>query len=310
MDPAPAAASAHFLTNKSKFRFFGLTFDDCVRVFFGGNAVVSVIVLTLITIFLFREGAGFFGQNKQNLVVYRRAGLEYIDFIRAQQEGHTALTRYLSDVRLRQFKILVDRQKMAPAAANAALASFDDFAGDFSDAVQPMRALVSDLTEVATAIKTKFTVMEDKKEERQQLLAVGRAADADKVVIAEVDFAEELKPILGTLPAYREAVAEFQKKLETVLAATPQLSTAELQPRLDRFKQLTREFIATFPVVEKNLETWDFRRPVPWWKSITSFLFGREWLTASFWQDWYGIVPLFVGSLMVSLVALLLAVPF
>ena len=28
--------------------------------------------------------------------------------------------------------------------------------------------------------------------------------------------------------------------------------------------------------------------------AFTSFLFGRDWVTASFWQDWYGIIPLFV----------------
>ena len=39
-------------------------------------------------------------------------------------------------------------------------------------------------------------------------------------------------------------------------------------------------------------------------------LFGREWITASFWQDWYGILPLLVGSIMVSIVALVIAVPF
>ena len=33
-------------------------------------------------------------------------------------------------------------------------------------------------------------------------------------------------------------------------------------------------------------------------------------MTASFWQDWYGILPLLVGSVLVSLVALLFAVPF
>ena len=43
---------------------------------------------------------------------------------------------------------------------------------------------------------------------------------------------------------------------------------------------------------------------------VTSFLFGRDWITASFWQDWYGIIPLLVGSIMVSIVALAIAVPF
>jgi len=48
---------------------------------------------------------------------------------------------------------------------------------------------------------------------------------------------------------------------------------------------------------------------VPLYTAFTSFVFGRDWMTGSSWQDWYGILPLFVGSLMVSVVALLIAVP-
>ena len=64
-----------------------------------------------------------------------------------------------------------------------------------------------------------------------------------------------------------------------------------------------------FPAIEKNLENWDYQKEVPFSQSFSAFLFGRDWLTASFWQDWYGVVPLVVGSVMVSLVALLFAVP-
>src|SRR5678809_41259 len=64
-----------------------------IKTFFGGNALVAVIVLALITIFLFREGFGFFGQNLANLRLYRTAGLEYVDIIRAQAEEHSTLTR-------------------------------------------------------------------------------------------------------------------------------------------------------------------------------------------------------------------------
>ena len=98
-DATPAATSAGFLANKARFRFFGLTLDGCIKAFFGGNAVVAVLVLTLITIFLFKEGGGFFAQNRANLQIYRQAGLEYVDFIRAQTTGHTALTHELSDLR-------------------------------------------------------------------------------------------------------------------------------------------------------------------------------------------------------------------
>jgi phosphate transport system permease protein len=78
---------------------------------------------------------------------------------------------------------------------------------------------------------------------------------------------------------------------------------------MDTLKQLTRDYVAGFPRIEQRMEAWDYTLPVPWWQSFTAFVFGRQWLTASFWQDWYGIVPLFVGSVLVGAVALLLAVP-
>ena len=72
------------------------TAESAIRAFFGSNALVAIIGLTLITIFLFREGSGFFGQNLANLRLYRQAGLEYVDIIRGQAEkadGSLASTR-------------------------------------------------------------------------------------------------------------------------------------------------------------------------------------------------------------------------
>ena len=303
-------APANFVVTKRRVKLLGLTVDDTIKAFFGGNALVSVVVLALITIFLAREGIGFFGQNRQNLLVYRQAGLEYVDFIRAQVDDHMALNRYLGDVRLRQLLYLTREKQLSLADANAALASFDDFAGRFSDTIGPVRAVVSELSETALAIKEKFIVAQDRHEERRQLIAAGRGDAAGKVVIAEVDFATELKPLRDSLPAYKQAAREFGRQLAATLDAVPTMPTPELTSRIERFKQLTRDYLAGFPGVERNLETWDYTRPVPMWQAFTAFVFGREWLTASFWQDWYGVVPLFVGSLMVSLVALLLAVPF
>ena len=306
--PRPAPAS-DFLVNKTRVRVLGVSFDDAVKIFFGGNALVSVIVLALITYFLFQEGFGFFGQNHRNLLTYRQAGLEYVDFIRTQESAHTALTRYLSDLRLRQYALLTGEKKLGPAAANAALASFDEFAAKYGDAVEPVRGLVADLTEQAAAIKTKFLVAEDKKVERQQLLAEGKAEAAAAVRIDTVDFATELKALTGTLPVYKATSAEFAEKLRAALKSAPAMPTPELGARLDRFRQLTLDYIATFSTTARSLESWDYTRPVPWYQAFTAFLFGRDWLTASDWQDWYGIIPLFIGSLMVSVVALFIAVP-
>jgi phosphate transport system permease protein len=298
-----------FLSNKRKFRFLGLTLDDAIKGFFGGNALVSVVVLALITLFLFREGFGFFGQERRDLAIYRQAGLEYVDFIRGQESDHTALTRYLSDLRVRQMQELTTEKKLSPTDANAALAAFDEFASQFSDAADSLRALSADLTEQATAIKTKFMVAQDKEEERRQLLAEGKTQAAQAVKIDSVNPAEELKPLLAVLPAYKETSRDFSTRLQAILDKAPAMASPALQARLDRFKQLVRAYVAGFPAIEKNLETWDYSRPVPAARAFTAFIFGREWLTASFWQDWYGVLPLLIGSLMVSAVALVLAVP-
>ncbi|MBL9194551.1 MAG: phosphate ABC transporter permease subunit PstC [Opitutaceae bacterium] len=307
--PAAAVPPPSFAIVKRRLSFFGLTLDECIQVFFGGNAFVAVVVLALITYFLFREGSQFFGQNRQNLTVYRQAGLEYVDFMRRQEQAHTALTRGLFELRMRAVVDLTERQKLSLADANQRLAGFDDYAGRFDDAIGPLRGMVADLTEVATAIKTKFTINEDKMEERQQLLEAGRVAESEAVKVEAVDFERELAPILGTKEAYLEINRALKAEFATLLQRMPPAPTPALQVEVERFKVKVQAYLDTFPSIEANLAAWDYRRPVPLWKAFSAYLFGRQWLTASFWQDWYGVVPLFVGSLMVSAVALFLAIP-
>jgi len=305
----PPAAPAAFPVHKRRLRFLGLTVEDCIRAFFGGNALISVVVLGLITFFLVREGAGFLGQNRGNLAIYRLAGLEYVDHLRRQAEDHTALTRYLSDLRLRALTVLTGPGGLELDAANARLAALDTFAAGFGDAADPLRGLVSELSEVAAAIKTRHLVNEDKKEERRQLLAERKPAEAAAVVITEMDFTAELRPLRDSLPVYLGVNRELAAKLGALLADLPRLPAPELQPRVDRFAALAREFLTRLPAIERDLEAWDHTRPVSGGEAFSAFVFGREWLTASFWQDWYGIVPLLTGSFLVALVALSLAVP-
>src|SRR5260221_14480877 len=96
-----------------------LTAELAIKAFFASNAFVAIVVLTLITIFLFREGFGFFSQNLANLRLYRQAGLEYVDIIRTEADKQTALSRQLGDIRL---------QQMRAGADQAALEKFDEFA--------------------------------------------------------------------------------------------------------------------------------------------------------------------------------------
>ncbi len=298
-----------FLRHRARFRVLGLTVDDMIRAFFGGNAIVSVVVLALITVFLFKEGYSFFGDNRRNLETYRRAGLEYVDIMRAQLQDHIALTRYLSDLRLRQFRHLTEVEGRTLAEAGENLAAFDGFSDRFSDTAIDLRGLVEDLSDQAIATKTQFIVNQDKAVQQAQLLAAGRVEEAAAVRIDLVDFATAAQALTGTLPHYRQLNETFAGALREALASAPPLPAPELEARMDRFEQLVARYLASFPDVERKLEAWDLQEPVPWPQAFTAFVFGTEWITASFWQDWHGIVPLLTGSLLVSAIALFFAIP-
>src|SRR6478736_1113881 len=138
------ADSRILIPNRTRSRRTQNTIEQAIKTFFGGNALVAVIVLALITIFLFREGFGFFGQNLANLRLYRQAGLEYVDIIRAQAEKQTALSRQLGDIRLQQTRAGADQ---------AALEKFDEFANKFSDTGEQLNGLLSDATDQAQALR-------------------------------------------------------------------------------------------------------------------------------------------------------------
>jgi len=294
---------------KRRLSFFGLTWDECIQAFFGGNAFVAVLVLALITVFLFREGWNFFGQNGRNLAVYRQAGLEYVDFVKQQEKDFSALTRYLFDIRMAAVAKLTQTEGVSLEEANARLGPFDAYSTRFEESIDPLRGLVSELTDVASAIKTKFTINEDKTEQRRQLTAAGNRSEAAAVVLQKVDFAAELQPILASRAVYLELNQSLKKSLVELARSPPEIASPALQARLVRFSQLIDLYIAGFPEIEAKMAAWNYAAPVPIWSSFTSFAFGRNWLTASFWQDWYGVVPLVVGSLLISMIALALAIP-
>jgi phosphate transport system permease protein len=279
------ADSRILISARERTRRAQAAIEHGIKAFFGGNALIAVIVLALITIFLFREGFGFFGQNLANLRLYRQAGLEYVDIIRTLQSEHEALSRKLSDIRLRQVQALQGRQ-VPVEEINATLAPFDQFAGSFGDAAENLRGLVSDLTEQASALKEK--------------MSAGDLTTRDA----------GLRALQENGANFETLSANLTTSLYALLASAPPLPDSAQQKAFDPWKSAARDYLARLPVASKHLREWSADAPIPWYRSISSFLFGREWVTASFWQDWYGIVPLLVGSVMVAVVALLLAVPF
>src|SRR5262249_14426429 len=151
-----------------------------------------------------------------NLRLYRQAGLEYVDIIRAQAEKQTALSRQLGDIRL---------QLMRTGADQAALEKFDEFANKFSDTGEQLNGLVSDATDQAQAL-------------RETMLQLGSHAAAS---VAESESQDERRATTaapaGTeaeqMAAIRSATDKFQQiadsmraQINELLTAAPALTTA------------------------------------------------------------------------------------
>jgi phosphate transport system permease protein len=296
------------LPARSSSRRWQAISEQAIKAFFGGNALIAIVVLALITFFLLREGFGFFGQNLANLRLYRQAGLEYVDIIRAVSAQHEALSRGLSEIRLREVRTM-EKQQVPLEQINGALAPFDQFATAFSDTAGNLQGIVSDLTDQASALKESLYARGELLAQKDELERRGAKAAADKIVIPQVDRATALASLHQGAASFESVSAEMTARLYTLLAQAPSLPDADSQKILEQWKSRARGYLAGLPAASQKLRTWSADAPIPWYRSISSFLFGRNWVTASFWQDWYGIIPLLVGSILVSFVALFFAVP-
>ena len=262
--------------------------ERAIKYFFGGNAIVAVIVLALITIFLFREGFSFFDKNLHNLRVYRTAGLEYVDIIRAQAQEHTELSRALNRIRLREFKAL-NQRGLSNEQAQAALAPFDQFATAFSDTGDDLNGLVSDLNDDAMGLKEAIAKRDEMIAEKERLDARRQSRKPPpRWSLPPVDQAATIARLRASVPVFRQTSSAVAAKLAGLLNNAPSLTTPAVNKQFRGWKVDVRSFVDTLPGVYQQLESWDPNRPVAWYRGITAFLFGRDWITASFWQDWYG----------------------
>ncbi len=300
----------------------GLTKDDVIKYFFGANAWISIVVLGLIMLSLYGQSIGlnpvdgFFGQNYRNLLIYRQAGLEFVDIIKKETSDLDQLSSYLSAARLEELKHLLAEGKKqgktedeAMVEANAALAAYDDYASKLGSQGNGLDGIVSNLGETVTATRDAIKNVEDRKAEKQLYLRSGKKDLADKVTYQEVDLVAATQPLKDALPLIHDANAKFSAGLVNFISQSPPVLDDAMKNHLAGFEGRVRALVVAIPAYQNQLETWDFNKPLPWYAGIIDFFFNTNWLTASQWQNYYGILPLLVGSTLISMVALAIAVP-
>lgn len=305
LDQRPMTES---LLSKNKVRFLGLDSDAIIKYFFSGSAWTAIIVLALITFSLFREGVGFFPQHHDSLKLYRSAGLEFVDHFREQMTAQASLTRYLNELKLKQTDKLVKSGLTIEQAAEN-LAPLEQLRLDFDQAGAEGQTLLNDMTTMAAGIKDRFTIAEENRQSRKKLIEVGMQEEADLLEVEEINFGKEAANLKETfLPKHTEVTERMAVQMKALLGVKI-ASGAGYQNEIEEFKAGVTKYVSHFPEVHQKMVDWDYAKPVPAYQSFTKFIFGTQWTTQSFWQDWYGIIPLFVGSLTVSIVALVVAVP-
>ena len=324
MRTAPSSAGPRSSTSAALLRprtgwFFGLPGDRLIKLIFQGNAAVSIIVLGLITFTIFRDAWGFMPMNRRNLETYRQAGLEFTDLMRSPVTAHSTLVRYLSTLRQQELVRLTQGPGGSGASANQQLAAYDVFVEHFAATISAHEALLATMTELCSSLKERSMVAEDLRQAKQTLLdgmrtaPLARAASlkqaAEAMQIEVIDFKAEVAPLLALRPAIVAANAALVTELQQLSAQLPSFSDAAAQARLAKFPGFLTQYLAELASTAEQMAAWDQAKPVGVFESLNAFAFGREWITASFWQDWYGIIPLLTGSLLIAFMALLIAIP-
>jgi phosphate transport system permease protein len=67
-------------SNSKGWKIFGLTKQDFIKYFFGGNAMLAILILLGIIAFLVYHATSFFPQYQQKLTLYRLSGQELVDY--------------------------------------------------------------------------------------------------------------------------------------------------------------------------------------------------------------------------------------
>lgn len=289
-------------------KILGIDKDQALKGLFGGNALVSIVVLALITFFLFKEGVGFFGQYRNSIELHRESGIEYVEIMKEQSAAFTDLGRYLNSIRSDHTTMLTE-QGLSFMEAKKEIAAYEDFIYEFQDLGYPVSEYSLEMMEVAIGARDLYKESADLREHRQNLLDLGRDQEAAELEVLDVDLSLFVNMI-------REGEADFlalndtlEVGIQRTIGKLPTIGVETLDAKMQRFGELAKMFIGEMAGYEERLASWSPDEPVGILSAFGSFIFGKEWVTNSSIQDWYGIVPLFSGSLLVASIAMLFAVP-
>ena len=332
--------------------------DNWIKLFFASNAVTSIIILGLITLFLFKEGIEFFGQYRHDLQRYRKSGMEYANVVTKQHDDQTLLYRYLENILAQETAALesLDTDDATRTSAEKDTRQMLDLTRDFQNTKELLLIYEKKVVKWAAETKLFLLTQSDMIEVKEEALKQGLPVEDFPETIAQLkdrtffthkelarwqnyfirhqreDLAKRINPIVGTESGtekegqitsltpliqasanqqYAEILSKQRKQFSSLLNRfKPSFLLAKSVKDFSQAKTALSEYLGSVPLYEERLTEWDPTQPYPLPRAFSGFFLGKDWVTNSARQDWYGVLPLLSGSLLVSLIALALAIPF
>ena len=191
----------------------------------------------------------------------------------------------------------------------------------FEEAPEPLQEVLDEIKE--HALETKAAAVEFYTLESGRLKLVEAAektkdpaekADLLKEAAASqaeaVDFKVQIESVISRAEELSEKVREYATAVQKAATDLPRAGgTPEATAMLNDVHRLLPQHVREMQTAAGALKSWSPDASVSFISVIRAFFFGSNWLTNSSWQDFFGFVPLLTGSLVIALIAILIATP-
>lgn len=191
----------------------------------------------------------------------------------------------------------------------------------FEDTTNELSRLANQLREIAVSTKSAATLQHMSEAAKTRLLKAANETgdpqqrarfldEANSTDTTPIQFEERIQPILARQGEVESLIPPLMEKLAQVEQQLILSTTSEDAGQLIKEARLDiQKLIHGWEKSRQLIREWNWNKPVPFVQAITAFLFGGDWITNSSWQDFYGVLPLLSGSLLISCIALMIAVP-
>lgn len=255
------------------------------RYLFGSTASLTIVILALIVIFLFREGAGFLGGYQESLEKYRRSGLEFVDIQQSKYTAYIDLQNELFGIRAEWIKRLQEERKsqssiMGILGANTTQKNFAGYSELGNELNEHLKEQVAAIIVRRSASNMQGSILHSEQQSQ-------------------------------SLEAHKQILADLSVGMIQLSAEIAELNTGydDLNRKLADFAEKNSLFTESLDEHYRQLEQWHPDAEVGKLHSLFAFLTGRHWVTASDQHDWYGLLPILSGSILITCIALGISVP-